>query len=415
MNIENPKIYSAIFFDTRSMQKDETYPLKLRITHRRKQKYFRLKLSFTKEDYNKIMAPRPRGQHKEIKLILSEIEERAIEIINEMPVFSFKSFEDQFYNRPQKTNDAFKAGQKYSKLLFEEGRISSAESYALSMNSLKKFSKSEVLPFNEITIDFLKKYEKWMVGNGKSYTTVGIYLRNLRKLFNDAIAKGLIKQEFYPYGKNKYQIPSGRNIKKALDLSEIEKIFNYNAEKGSNEERSRDLWIFSYLSNGMNIADIAKLKYSNIEDDKITFYREKTRNTSKQNMKPIIVMLVPETIEIIKEWGNNPKSDDDYVFPILTSALSPERQRAIVKQATRTINKYMGKISEKLGINKNITTYFARHSFSTILKQSGASIEFISESLGHHDLKTTEHYLDSFEDKTKREFASKLTAFKKEN
>ncbi len=54
----------------------------------------------------------------------------------------------------------------------------------------------------------------------------------------------------------------------------------------------------------------------NIEDDKITFYREKTRNTSKQNMKPIVAMLVPETMEIIKKRGNDPKPDDDYGFPI---------------------------------------------------------------------------------------------------
>ena len=40
-------------------------------------------------------------------------------------------------------------------------------------------------------------------------------------------------------------------------------------------------------------------------------------------------------------------------------------------------------------------------------------MEFISESLGHSDLKTTENYLDSFENDMKKEFAAKLTAFKK--
>ncbi len=61
-----------------------------------------------------------------------------------MPVFSFKTFEDQFYNRLQKTNDAFQANQKYSKQLFQEGRISSTESYKLRMMSMRKFSKEEV-------------------------------------------------------------------------------------------------------------------------------------------------------------------------------------------------------------------------------------------------------------------------------
>ena len=69
------------------------------------------------------------------------------------------------------------------------------------------------------------------------------------------------------------------------------------------------------------------------------------------------------------------------------------------------------KIAGELKISKKVTTYTARHSYSTILKRSGASIEFISEQLGHKDTKTTQAYLDSFEDDTKREFAKKLTDF----
>lgn len=73
----------------------------------------------------------------------------------------------------------------------------------------------------------------------------------------------------------------------------------------------------------------------------------------------------------------------------------------------------MRKIKTKLGIEKKVTTYVARHTFSTVLKRSGVSTEFIQESLGHTDIRTTENYLDSFEKDVKREFACKLTAFKK--
>jgi len=54
----------------------------------------------------------------------------------------------------------------------------------------------------------------------------------------------------------------------------------------------------------------------------------------------------------------------------------------------------------------------SRHSFSTQLKRSGVSTEFIQEALGHTDKKTTENYLDSFENNIKKEFARKLSAFK---
>ncbi|MBN8857819.1 MAG: tyrosine-type recombinase/integrase [Sphingobacteriales bacterium] len=36
----------------------------------------------------------------------------------------------------------------------------------------------------------------------------------------------------------------------------------------------------------------------------------------------------------------------------------------------------------------------ARHSYATTLKHSGARTEFIQESLGHTDVRTTENYLD---------------------
>lgn len=64
---------------------------------------------------------------------------------------------------------------------------------------------------------------------------------------------------------------------------------------------------------------------------------------------------------------------------------------------------------------KKITTYVARHTFSTVLKRSGASTEFIQEALGHTDMKTTENYLDSFEKEVKKEYAGRLIAFKNEN
>jgi integrase len=46
-----------------------------------------------------------------------------------------------------------------------------------------------------------------------------------------------------------------------------------------------------------------------------------------------------------------------------------------------------------------------------VLKRSGVSTEFISESLGHRDLSITETYLDSFENEQKKEIAKHLTEF----
>ena len=88
------------------------------------------------------------------------------------------------------------------------------------------------------------------------------------------------------------------------------------------------------------------------------------------------------------------------------------RQYELVELFICSISDRMGKIGQKLKIEKKITTYVARHTFSTVLKRSGVSTEFIQEALGHTNIKTTENYLDSFEKEVKKEFANRLVAFK---
>ena len=93
--------------------------------------------------------------------------------------------------------------------------------------------------------------------------------------------------------------------------------------------------------------------------------------------------------------------------------MTAEKERQVIQQLTKTINKYMKRIAQKLEIQKDVTTYFARHSFATVLRNSGASMEFISEALGHSDMKTTKSYLAGFEAETIHKTTDALTAFSK--
>ena len=61
------------------------------------------------------------------------------------------------------------------------------------------------------------------------------------------------------------------------------------------------------------------------------------------------------------------------------------------------VNNELKELATGLEIESKLTTYVARHSFASVLKKSGVSVALISEALGHTDLKTTQIYLDSFE------------------
>lgn len=89
--------------------------------------------------------------------------------------------------------------------------------------------------------------QKVILKNGNSITTVGIYWRSLRTLFNNAIADGMLTKDYYPFGKKRYGIPTGNNIKKNLSLKDIGTIFHYQPEHGTMTDRAKDYWIFMYL------------------------------------------------------------------------------------------------------------------------------------------------------------------------
>jgi integrase/recombinase XerD len=398
--------------DTRRIKINKTYPIKLRITFNRKQRYFSTGIDLKEGEWEVLNnAHRLQKEQKTLREKLIGMQGKAQGIIDDMKFFSFVTFEKEFYQKRSPIGSLFQLYTDYIENLKRQGRVGTAYSYISSQNSLKLF-KSKI-DFADITPDFLDEYEKWMLNEENSLTTVGIYLRSLRAILNDAIERGLMIKDAYPFGKRKYQIPAGRNVKKALALDDVRKIFEYSAVEGTTTQKARDFWMFSYLCNGINIKDIALLKFKNLKGDNIEFVRAKTERSAKTNQKVISIFLLPEAKEIINRWAVKERLPNNYIFPIVEKGMTSEKEFAVIHQFTKTVNKYIQRIADDLKLEKHVTTYTARHSFSTVLKRSGASTEFIGEALGHSNKKTTENYLDSFEQETKMEFAKKLLEFKR--
>jgi len=404
---------TGIFLDTRYKKQDGTYPVKLRVTYNRESRLYNTKYSLSKEDFKKVVGEKPRHSYKDIKLELSAIEKRAQKEIQNLRSFSFDMFKRKFLAKPGEFANLYNVMKNHIAELRESGSPGTADTYQCAYNSLKLFHPSDKLLFRDVTPAFLRKYDNWMLFDGKSLTTISIYVRCIRHLYNQAIRMGDAKHEEYPFGRSEeglYSVPQPQSIKRALTLDEIQKIFTYKAEVGSTEEYNRDLWVFSYLCNGMNMKDIFLLKYSNIHGEFIHYRRAKTGTTNRSS-KPIDTFLAEEARAIIERWGNSPSNPENFIFPILTEGLTEDQKQKKVKQATKQCNKYIKRIAMETGIEGNVSTYTARHSFATVMKRSGASVEFISEQLGHSNTKTTEIYLASFEDEKKKEMAEKLTKF----
>ena len=143
----------------------------------------------------------------------------------------------------------------------------------------------------------------------------------------------------------------------------------------------------------------------------LRFIRAKTKNTTRSNQTIISCYLSKPAMEIIKKWRSKSKNAEEYLFPILDSDDTAFDQARKIAQFIQTTNKYMKRISKEIGLEKPATSYYSRHSAASILKRSGGSIAAIQEALGHQSSATTQKYLDSFDDESKKNLSKSLMKF----
>ena len=408
-------ITTGIYLDTRRSDKDGAYPVKLRVTYKRRTRLFKTKFHLTEDDFQKTIGERPRNEYKVLHQKLIGVEKNALEIISNLKSFTFDAFKRRLVTNTGDQGNVFSAFKEYIAELDEDDRVGNSSVYTTALHSIQKFHPGSTLDFSEISSKFLKRYEKWMIDNGATTTTVGIYLRCVRRLFNRGIQIGFAKREDYPFGREheQYQIPEPKNVKKALSIGDIQKIFSYTPDDSTPEAFSRDIWIFSYLCNGINMKDICLLRYADITNDNIVFRRAKTAQTNRKS-RSIEVVKTKEINTIIEKWGQKRVTSNTYIFPILVDNLTLKKQKATIAQATKQVNKYIRRIAKNLKMESDVTTYTARHSFATILKNAGVNVSYISEALGHSDITTTQGYFASFENDEKKRMASILTNFPQE-
>lgn len=407
----------TIVLDTRRMtttgENANKYPAKLRVSFRVGSRYVHrfYPTGVYATDSTELMkiqtSPRGDGQRKQQTVILNFLE-KAKALLADQPGIDPESFGGMMTTRGN-FKDPLGMMEANANELRQAGDIGNADYYDQACSSFRKYANKFLhgsMTFGMVTARMLFKYEKWMLEQGLSITTVGMYCRAMRRVFKIAIGKKIIPPTLYPFGEgeNLYQIPTASGRKLALDEGVKDKVLKY-ATLNPTVRWAVDMWIFSYFCQGMNGSDIARLKYRHIEDDVLRFERFKSRR--KRNKKPIEAIIRPEVREIISRHGNKSLDPSEYIFPILREGLSEQQAKDRIHDFIADVNEGLKTACEEMGIPK-ITTYWARHTFATILKRKGATTEQIQEALGHADKKTTESYLDSFDLDTKRKMAGML-------
>jgi integrase len=116
-----------------------------------------------------------------------------------------------------------------------------------------------------------------------------------------------------------------------------------------------------------------------------------------KNSKLLSLKIPEKVLQILDQYRNDKKSDDDFVFPDLKKANLSNAKDVYNKSrtATKKFNDNLKSICKKAKINKKVTMHIARHSFGNI---AGDAIHplMLQKLYRHSDLKTTLNYQANF-------------------
>ncbi|MFN2261535.1 MAG: tyrosine-type recombinase/integrase [Psychroflexus sp.] len=384
----NLRASASLYLDKYRPRQDGKCSVKLCVYHNRRRKYLRTGYHLLEEEFQKILMNKNLGKKNHIKKDLQEIIHKANKTIDSLPFFTFNNFNEIFLDQRKISESVYDHFDIYIEQLKAEKRFKTASSHECSKNKLKSF-KSD-LCFGDITPNFLNNFEEWMLSKSMSITTIGIYVRNLRTIYNTRGFPPVAS----PFGSRtgKYRIPAGNNVKKALTIDEIKSVIKHQTKNKTYKDRSIDIFQFLLESGGMNFVDMCKLKWKDITDTHIVFKRKKTLNRTKDN-REITLPLTKKSRLIIEKWGTK-KEDDNYVFPFFTDVLGEKKKDGRKSSLLKTTNKYLSQISNLEKLDKVITTGFARHTFATLLSNQGMVKDKVAFYMGHKPKDVTENYIN---------------------
>ena len=388
---------SVVCYKSKTLANGEN-PLMLQVSKDGKRKYKSLGISVNQNYWdfkkNRPKANCPDGDHIQ-QIILNKVTELQKQVLNygvEQKEFTAGKL---LNDKNQKVIET-KVGDFFQKLITQlesEKKVGSMKIHKEVLNSIRSFSKESLnYTFSDIDVAWLTRYEKWQRTNNNKETTIGIRFRTLRAAYNKATKAKEAHITNYPFEEFKVSKFNTQTKKRAISKSDMIKIIQVDvSQEKPTVQLSKDLFLFSYLCSGINFSDMANLQPMNINDNKIEFARQKTG-------KKICATLMPDALQILSKYESN-VAVRGYYFPIYDKRVhkTAQQKQYRINKVLGHYNKGLKRIAELCEIKTNLTSYVARHSFATVLKNSGVNISLISEALGHSDLSTTQIYLDSFE------------------
>lgn len=235
----------------------------------------------------------------------------------------------------------------------------------------------------ELDMQFADRYKSFLrTRRGCCNNSMRKYFANFHKVVRMAVGYNWLLKD--PFAMIRISI---EKVDKCVLTIEELKLLKYTYLENVSLDRVRDVFLFGCFT-GFAYSELFKLTRNNIviDDDGtkwIEAYRTKTGILEK-------LLLLEEAERIIDKYSNDPVcAPKGKLLPILCN---------------QKYNSYLKVVTTFCGINKDISSHTARHTFATtVALENGVPLETVSKTLGHTNTRMTEHYANTTETKIKKD------------
>lgn len=261
--------------------------------------------------------------------------------------------------------------RKYGRTADSQARYDRFIRYFEEWGVIKEFK--DINDKNIITFD-----EYLHSRNLKNSSIWNNYHRFLNSFIIDAIEEGYIQKNPYKWiNIEKRRIDS---IERCLTLDEFNKIKNTKVPTES-LSKVRDVFVFQTYT-CLSYSDLKEFDIKNIHNIKDTKVYIGNRNKTSQ---PFTIPIVSEAWKILQKYNGK--------LPIISNV---------------KYNEYLKIVAQSAGIDKPISSHWARHTGATLFLNKGIPMEIISKICGHSSIKITEQVYAKMLDETVVDAVSKV-------
>ncbi len=378
----------------KEQKKDGTFPLAIRITKDRKSSFIYLEYSIKEEDWDatagRVKKSYPNSARLNNLLLkkLSEATEKALEVETNKTVVSASAVRQKI--KPTAGATFFAQADAFVERLKQAGKYNQYTSEKPRLRHFKEYLKNDIA-FQDITPVMLERFKAHVMSVLKlSERSAVNHLVAIRSVFSHAIRDNIVDQKHYPFGKGGVKIKFPDTTKVGLTVEEVKRLEE--AEIADPKlQHVRNLWLFSFYFAGMRVSDVFRIRWSDLQDDRLHYSMGKNNKGGSFN-------IPDKARNIIEQYRAFRDNKNDLIFPELKGCDFQNRfatDRTIAFKTSAVDKCLRTQVAPLAKIDKTLTMHIARHTFASI---SGDKIplQLLQKLYRHSSITTTVGYQANF-------------------